>query len=143
MVQINVAYEGQLRCAATHAPSGTKLQTDAPRDNQGRGESFSPTDLLATGLGTCMLTIMGIAANKQQINLQGTTVSIVKEMVADPMRRVGKLTVEFKIPIQVTPEQQQLLENAAHTCPVRLSLLPAIEIPVTFEWGSSNLKSQI
>ena len=135
MVQIDISYEGSLRCNAVHGPSQNTLTTDAPKDNHGKGESFSPTDLVATALGSCMLTIMGIAAQKHQIDLSGATVSVQKEMVAQPTRRIGQLTVHFKIPAKLTPEQKQMLENAAHTCPVHKSLHPDIKIPVTFEWG--------
>jgi putative redox protein len=135
MVEIQIAYEGSLRCSAKHGPSGTHLTTDAPRDNHGRGESFSPTDLVATALGSCMLTIMGIAAQKHQIDLSGATVTVQKEMVAQPARRIGSLKVHFKIPAVLSPEQKQMLENAAHTCPVHKSLHPDMQIPVTFDWA--------
>jgi len=136
MVEITISYEGSLRCNATHGPSGTTICTDAPRDNHGKGESFSPTDLVATALGSCMLTIMGIVAQKHQIDLSGATVTVQKEMITQPVRRIGRLAVHFKIPAKVTPEQRQMLENAAHTCPVHKSVHPDIEIPVTFEWKS-------
>jgi putative redox protein len=135
MVEIKIAYQGSLRCAATHGPSGTSIFTDAPVDNHGKGESFSPTDLVATALGSCMLTIMGIAAQKHQIDLSGATVTVQKEMVAQPVRRIGKLSVHFKIPAKLSPEQKQMLENAAKTCPVHKSVHPEIEMPLTFEWG--------
>ena len=135
MVEIEIAYEGRLRCRAVHGPSGAVLATDAPKDNMGQGESFSPTDLVATALGTCMLTIMGIVAQRHGIDLEGTTVTVGKEMVATPTRRIGRLTVDIRVPRAVSPEQQLLLENAAHTCPVHKSLHPDIETPVTFHWG--------
>ena len=135
MVQIDVAYQGQLRCQAVHGPSGTKLATDAPKDNHGKGELFSPTDLVATALGTCMLTVMGIVAQRHNISLEGAKASVVKEMATSPVRRVGRLTVEIHVPGQLNDEQRKLLEHAAHTCPVHKSLHPDIEIPVTFHWG--------
>lgn len=135
MVQIDVAYQGQLRCQAVHGPSGTKLATDAPKDNHGKGELFSPTDLVATALGTCMLTVMGIVAQRRNISLEGAKASVVKEMATSPVRRVGRLTVEIHVPGQLNDEQRKLLEHAAHTCPVHKSLHPDIEIPVTFHWG--------
>lgn len=135
MVEIEIAYEGRLRCRAVHGPSGTVLATDAPKDNMGQGESFSPTDLVATALGTCMLTIMDIVAQRHGIDLDGTTVKVGKEMAATPARRIGRLTVDIRVPRAVSPEQQSLLENAAHTCPVHKSLHPDIETPVTFHWG--------
>ena len=135
MVQIDVAYQGLLRCQAVHGPSGTKLATDAPKDNHGKGELFSPTDLVATALGTCMLTVMGIVAQRHNISLEGAKASVVKEMATSPVRRVGRLTVEIHVPGQLNDEQRKLLEHAAHTCPVHKSLHPDIEIPVTFRWG--------
>src|SRR5580693_5450073 len=91
MVEIQIAYQGELRCSATHVESGTTINTDAPKDNMGKGESFSPTDLVATALGTCMLTLMGIAARSLNVDLTGTHITVQKEMVATPMRRIGKL----------------------------------------------------
>jgi putative redox protein len=135
MVQIDISYQGQLRCQATHAPSGTTLLTDAPRDNQGKGESFSPTDLVATALGTCILTTMGILAQRQGINLEGTTVKVTKEMIADPLRRIARLETHIHIPNKLAPEDRQRLESAAHTCPVHKSLHPSVEAPIIFHWA--------
>jgi putative redox protein len=135
MVTIDIQYQGELRCEAVHQPSGTRLNTDAPKDNMGKGESFSPTDLVATALGTCMLTIMGIAARTMNIDIKGTQVTVQKEMVATPLRRIGKLGVKIKVPGNLTAEQKQKLENAAHTCPVHKSLHPDVQIPVEFEWA--------
>lgn len=135
MVEIEIVYEGRLRCRAVHGPSGMTLSTDAPKDNMGQGESFSPTDLVATALGSCMLTIMGIVAHRHSIALDGMTVTVRKEMVTAPVRRIGRLTVDICVPQSVGPEQRSLLENAAHTCPVHKSLHPDIETPVTFRWG--------
>lgn len=135
MVNIQVEYQGDLHCKATHGPSGAELSTDAPTDNQGRGESFSPTDLLATALGSCMLTIMGIAARTQNIDISGTTASVDKEMSATAPRRVGRLTVKIHVPHTLSPEDRQKLERAAHTCPVHKSLHPDVEIPIEFTWG--------
>ena len=136
MVEIAIRYLGDLRCEATHGPSGTTLVTDAPKDNQGRGESFSPTDLVATALGTCMLTIMGIVAQRNHLNLAGTTVRVEKEMVTAPLRRIGRLRVTIRVPQDLSVEDQQRLQNAAHTCPVHQSLLGEIDLPVTFEFGA-------
>ncbi|MFO1019475.1 MAG: OsmC family protein [Planctomycetales bacterium] len=138
-VEINVVYQGQLRCEATHAPSRNTLVTDAPVDNHGKGESFSPTDLVATGLGACMLTIMGIVAQRHELDITGTTVKVIKEMAAQPARRIGKLEVTITIPAdkaaKLTAEQRQRLETGALTCPVHHSLHPDIEKPVKFIWG--------
>ena len=135
MVQINITYQGELRCQARHVPSGTVLQTDAPVDNMGKGESFSPTDLVATALGTCMLTTMGIVAQRKNIDISGTTVSVTKEMVTAPLRRVGRLTVTIHVPHDLGEDDRRRLEHAAHSCPVHKSLHPDVEQPVTFKWG--------
>jgi len=135
MVEIRITYEGDLRCKAVHGPSSSSLSTDAPKDNNGRGQAFSPTDLVATALGTCMLTIMGIAARKMEVDIKGTTVTVMKEMVADPVRRIGMLSVRFNIPARLNPEQQLKLQEAALTCPVHKSLHPDVQIPIEFNWA--------
>lgn len=135
MVRIQSTYQGDLHCASVHTPSKTELATDAPVDNQGRGESFSPTDLVATSLGTCMLTTMGILARTLNVDLTGATTTVDKEMTSTPPRKVHRLTVSIRIPLDTTPENKQRLENAALTCPVKRSLHPDIEIPIEFVWG--------
>ena len=134
MVAISIKYLGGLSCEARQEPSGTTLVTDAPLDNEGRGESFSPTDLAATSLGTCMLTIMGIVARRHGIDLGETTVHVVKEMSAAPPRRIAKLTVAFTIPLPPGHPRRALLENAARSCPVHLSLHPDTAQEVRFDW---------
>ena len=134
MVKIEISYEGGLRCAATHGPSGQTLQTDAPVDNHGRGESFSPTDLVATALGACMATIMGIAAERHQLDLRGMQIEVTKVMSADLPRRIAKLATTIKVPLPPEHPQRALLENAALTCPVHKSLSAEMETPVDFEW---------
>lgn len=138
MVEIAIEYLDELRCQATHGPSGTKLVTDAPTDNMGRGESFSPTDLVATALGTCRLTIMGIVAQRDGIDLAGTRVKVTKEMVVTPVRRIGRLKVEFHVPARLSEADQSKLQKAALTCPVHKSLHPEIDIPIDFHFGSSG-----
>ncbi len=133
MVKISLIYEGDLRVTARHEPSQKNLITDAPVDNHGRGESFSPTDLLATGLASCMATIMGIKAAKQNVSLQGMTLTVEKEMVEGP-RRIGSLTTVVHAPKNIPLSVQEELKNAAVTCPVYLSLNPEIKKPVTFLW---------
>jgi putative redox protein len=135
MVTIQLEYQGDLHCKAVHEPSGTELSTDAPKDNQGRGESFSPTDLVATALGSCMLTVMGIMARTLNLDIAGTTATVTKEMTAAPPRRIARLDVKINIPKQISPENQLKLERAAHTCPVHKSLHPDIESPIEFTWG--------
>jgi len=135
MVDIQIEYQGDLHCKATHGPSGAELTTDAPRDNQGRGESFSPTDLVATALGTCMLTIMGIAARTLNIDIAGATAAVEKEMTATPPRRIQRLAVRIHVPHATSPADREKLERAAHTCPVHKSLHPDVQIPIEFTWG--------
>jgi putative redox protein len=132
MVEIEVEYSGGLRCTTRHGPSGASFTTDAPKDNEGRGESFSPTDLVATALGTCMLTVMGIVARKRGWNLDGAHARIEKHMVADPLRRIARLPVRIEMPRGLPADARPVLEKAALTCPVHLSVNPAIERPVSF-----------
>jgi len=135
MVRIQTEYQGDLHCTSVHTPSNTELATDAPVDNQGRGESFSPTDLIATSLGTCMLTTMGIVARTLDVDLTGATAIVEKEMSSTPPRKVNRLIVAIRVPLTTSPENQQRLENAAHTCPVKKSIHPDIETPIEFVWG--------
>jgi putative redox protein len=135
MVQVKIAYQGQLHCLATHGPSGASITTDAPVDNMGKGEFFSPTDLVGTALGTCIMTIMGIVAQRNNISLEGMTATVVKEMVSQPARRIGKLTLTIDVPTRVSQEDRQRLENAAHTCPVKRSLHPDVEVQISFNWA--------
>ena len=133
-VRIDVEYEGDLHCRLHHGPSGAEIATDAPVDNQGKGETFSPTDLLAAALGSCILTTMGIYARRKEIELRGSRVTVSKEMIADPLRRVARLVVEIRLPAAVEASQRTVLENAAHTCPVERSLHPNTKVDMTFRY---------
>lgn len=133
MVTITAKYEGDLCCTATHGPSNAQLNTDAPKDNEGLGRYFSPTDLVATALGTCILTTMAIVARRHGIELQGAEVKVEKHMNAQP-RRIGRLPVELVIRGHFDDAQKKLLENAAHTCPVHKSLHPDVQAPITITW---------
>ena len=132
MVEIRGVYEGGFRCRMTHGPSSQELITDAPTDNCGRGEAFSPTDLVATALGSCMLTTMGIVAVRHGIELAGTQVRVTKEMVNTPQRRIGALRVTITFVRGVSDADRQLLEHAAMACPVHHSLHPDIDALVEF-----------
>ena len=134
MVNINIVYEGQLRCRAEHMPSGAEIVTDAPLDNHGKGEAFSPTDLVAAALGSCILTIMGIVAERDKVDLVGAKVTVTKEMASKPERRIGKITVIINIPNKISPENQLKLEQAADACPVKNNLHPDTEILIRFNW---------
>ncbi len=134
MVEMSVEYTGQLSCTLTHGPSGGQIVTDAPKDNHGLGRSFSPTDLLGASLGSCILTIMGIYAQRQGIDLKGARASIVKDMAVDPVRRVGRLTVKLTLPATVPEEHRAPIERAGRTCPVSQSLHPNVVQDVTVEY---------
>ena len=135
MVKIDIEYHGDLHNHCVHAPSDRGLDTDAPVDNEGRGESFSPTDLLATALGTCMMTVMGIVARRHTWPLEGATVRVEKHMQTQPERRVGYLVLDFQMPSALPADSRTVLERAAHTCPVARSLHPDVELRVRFHWG--------
>jgi putative redox protein len=132
MVKVSVEYQGDLHCRATHGPSGVTLETDAPVDNQGRGESFSPTDLVATALGSCMATTMAIYAQRKGIALEGMRIEVIKEMTQTPPRKIARLTTDIWMPAGVANDPA--LEQAALTCPVHRSLDPTVERPVNFHW---------
>lgn len=134
MVRVEIQYQGDLRCEAVHGPSQGRLTTDAPVDNHGRGEAFSPTDLVGTALGTCMATIMGILAKRHEIDLRGMRIEVDKEMVLSPVRRIGKLTTRIFIPLPPSHPHRALLEQCVFTCPVHASLHPEVEKPVEFFW---------
>lgn len=135
MVDIDILYEGDLRCRLTHRPSGAVIVTDAPKDNEGKGEAFSPTDLVAAGLGSCMVTIMGIVARRHGVKIDGSRAHVEKEMHAGSERRIRRLAVTLTLPAALTPEQRGLLERAAETCPVHRSLGPEVEVPVRFVYA--------
>lgn len=126
MTQINSSYSGDLRCASLHAPSGSALETDAPTDNQGKGERFSPTDLVATALSTCILTIMGIVAERHDWNLKGCTARVEKVMTSEAPRKIAQLEVWIELPAHLDEKARKILRKAAENCPVKLSLEGAV-----------------
>jgi uncharacterized OsmC-like protein len=134
MVTITSTYQGGLRCQAAHGPSGTTLVTDAPVDNHGKGESFSPTDLVATALGTCIMTTMAIVADRRAVALDGMTAETEKVMTTTPPRRIASLKTRITIPLSADHEARGVLENAARTCPVHKSLHPEIDAAIEFIW---------
>lgn len=135
MTEINIQYEGDLRTRCVHRDSGAEFLTDAPKDNQGLGREFSPTDLVAAALGSCSLTLMGIAARKLQIDISGARAEVIKEMQTAPLRRVGKLTVKILCPRHFSDDIQQKLIAAVETCPVLHSLHPDIAVDFSYVWG--------
>src|SRR3989440_11167750 len=134
MIKVDITYTGDLHCDATHGPSQSKIATDAPTDNQGKGESFSPTDLVATALGTCMSTIMGMRAEELGVDLRDMTVSVEKEMSKDAPRRIVGLPSEVHIPLPADSPHRETLEQTALNCPVHKSLPPEINRPTKFFW---------
>jgi len=134
MIEITVNYEGDLHCDALHHPSGNRLVTDAPVDNNGRGEAFSPTDLVATALGACMATVIGIVARRKELDLAGMSVRVRKFMSDDLPRRISRLEVDLAIPLPADHPDRKLLEAAAKGCPVHHSLHPDIAVVLTWQW---------
>jgi uncharacterized OsmC-like protein len=129
-----VTYESNLRTTCLHLQSGSVFETDAPTDNKGKGERFSPTDLIATGLGACLITTMGIKAESMDIALDGAKVEVTKVMVSDP-RRIGKIIVHATIPsLNLDDKTKEILERVGRTCPVERSLHPDVELDVQFNW---------
>jgi len=133
-VEINITYQGGLHSTATHGPSGDTLTTDAPVDNGGKGAAFSPTDLVATALGTCMATTMGLVAQRNALDIEGLQVQVIKEMTADPVRRIGSLKTRLVFPAgkPLSATDRAKLEAAANACPVKRSLQPEVKTPVEF-----------
>lgn len=134
MVEIKLSYEGSLHCSALHVPSGNTLVTDAPLDNSGLGQAFSPTDLLATALGSCMATVIGILAQRKGIAVEGTAVTVRKFMAEDQPRRVKRLELDLSLPLPASHPDRPLFETAARGCPVHHSLHPDIEVVMKWIW---------
>ncbi|PCJ49599.1 MAG: osmotically inducible protein OsmC [Gammaproteobacteria bacterium] len=128
MVTMNIEYQGTLRTHSTHQPSGNTIITDAPLDNKGKGEAYSPTDLLTSSLGSCMLTIMGIKSDDLGITINGTKVTVSKQMSSDPPRRISQIDVDLHIPFIVSHEHMASLERSALSCPVAQSIHPDLMI---------------
>ncbi|MCB9831507.1 MAG: OsmC family protein [Planctomycetes bacterium] len=133
MPTVSIRYENDLRCAATHEASTTTIHTDAPKDNQGLGRSFSPTDLVAAALGSCMATIMGIYARRHELDIEGMEVTVDKRMTDSP-RRIGALETTITLPRPVPDRHREPLRRAAESCPVHKSLLAEIDKPIVFHF---------
>lgn len=131
MATVKSVYKGQLRTEMTHQQSGTTIITDAPTDNHGKGESFSPTDLVAAALGGCMMTIVGIAAEKHGFNIDGTQCSTTKIMQADP-RRIAEIIIDMEFPGSYSDKEKKIIEAAAYSCPVHHSLHPDVKKTIRF-----------
>lgn len=128
-----VTYTGNLRTSCEHVMSGSQFITDAPTDNHGMGQAFSPTDTTATSLATCMLTVMGIKARGLDVDLMHSTAEVTKHMAADP-RRISRIDVDLQLPAGVSEKNRKILEHTANTCPVNQSLHPDIERHITYRW---------
>ena len=135
MVEAMIRYDGGLRCVAVHGPSQSLVETDAPADNMGRGERFSPTDLVGTALATCVATTMGIVASRLEVELTGLTARVRKHMTKEPPRMIARLEVDITVPLAEDHPQRDRLEAAANGCPVRRSLHPDVEVVETFVWA--------
>ena len=130
----SILYEGHLRCTCTHLQSGSIIETDAPTDNKGKGERFSPTDMLCVSLATCIITTMGIKAESMDIDISGTKVDVTKHMVSDP-RRIGKIEIALHIPNRGLGEKEKnLMELVGESCPVKKSLHPDMDISIIYNW---------
>jgi putative redox protein len=134
MVKILGQYKGELHCTITHEPSSSVIYTDAPKDHAGKGEAFSPTDLIAAALGSCIATVLGIYSRRKGWNLEGMRFEVTKEMMQEPERRIGRLLVQVWMPMGLPIEDRQACERVASTCPVHRSLHPGIEILTMFHW---------
>ena len=135
MVEMSLVYEGELHTTALHGPSRTTIETDAPVDNQGKGAAFSPTDLLATSLASCMLTTMAIVAEREGWKLDGARARVEKHMALEPRRRVGRLVVGLSLPGDLSPAARVRLEETARGCPVAASIHPDTEVELSIEFG--------
>ena len=131
-----IQYAGNLRCNALHLQSGTSIETDAPTDNRGKGERFSPTDLVCAALATCMITTIAIKASDMDIDLKGTVIDVKKYMLGGP-RRIGKIDIRVNFPSTITLEENDkiMLQEIGDNCPVIKSLHPDIELNVLYQWG--------
>lgn len=134
MAIISTSYLGDLRTEITHVQSGSKVFTDAPTDNNGKGESISPTDMVAAALGSCMLTLMALAARRMGIELKGTRVDIDKVMASDP-RRIAEIRLDFHFPEEYDDKSRKIIERAGETCPVGKSLHPDLKQVITYHYG--------
>jgi putative redox protein len=133
-VRMTVTYQGDLHAEALHEPSRSRIETDAPKDNEGRGERFSPTDLVGAALGSCMLTVMGIVARRHAWDMRGARAEVEKEMVASPTRRIGRFGLRIAMPAGIPESARPVLERTALTCPVHESLHPDVKIDLQFDW---------
>ncbi len=134
MVEMKVIYSGGLHCDLEHGPSKNRIQTDAPKDNMGRGEAFSPTDLVGAALASCILTTIAISAEREGIVLSGSEAKVLKEMITMPVRKIGRFILELKLPKDLNVAHRHKFEHIAISCPVHRSLHPDVKIEITFNY---------
>ncbi|MBC7384888.1 MAG: OsmC family protein [Cryobacterium sp.] len=132
MVKMAATYTGELHCEVVHAPSGSRLATDAPKDNQGKGEAFSPTDLVGAALASCILTTLAIVAKRDSIAFEGASAEVEKEMASSSPRRIESLKLKITLPTSIPADYRSKIEHVAHSCPVSKSLHPELKIPIEF-----------
>lgn len=137
MVEIKLDYEGDLHCSAVHGPSGNTLVTDAPIDNNGRGEAFSPTDLVATALAACIATVIGIVARRKEIDVGGMKIAVRKFMSVDTPRRIARLELDLDLPLSADHPDRGVFESAARGCPVHHSIHPDIDVVMNWRWRAN------
>jgi len=130
----SIVYKGHFRCECTHLQSGTVIETDAPTDNRGKGERFSPTDSLCVALATCVVTTMALKATDMQIELAGTSIAVTKHMLSDP-RRIGKIDVILTLPATADEKDRLILQRVGDNCPVAKSLHPDLEVNIEYHWN--------
>ena len=133
-VEMNGVYTGGLHCELKHGPSGSVIFTDAPKDNNGKGEAFSPTDLVGAALGSCILTTMAMVAERDGHSITGAAFKVEKEMNPNP-RKIAKLSLHIRLPAAIPEAYRAKLEHFSHTCPVSRSLSPEVQVPVVFDWS--------
>jgi putative redox protein len=138
MVKIDGSYAGDLRCLSVHGPSQSRLATDAPQDNHGKGEAFSPTDLVATALGACIATTVALWGRKHGVKVEGMAWSVTKEMTATPPRKIARLCLEMRMPRLLSKHDRDAIERVAHACPVSLALHPEVKKDISFLWPADN-----
>lgn len=139
MVEMTGVYQGQKHCEVTHGPSKAKIQTDAPKDNQGLGEAFSPTDLVGVALGTCVLTTMAIACDREGLKMEGATFTVKKEMISTPHRQIAKLHLLIEMPLGIPKDKRAWLQRVGEHCPVRKSLSPEVTVIEEYLWAEQIL----
>ena len=133
----SIVYKGHFRCECTHLQSGTVIETDAPTDNRGKGERFSPTDSLCVALATCIVTTMALKATDMQIELAGTSIAVTKHMLSDP-RRIGKIDVILTLPATADEKDRVILQRVGDNCPVAKSLHPDLEVNIEYHWNTPS-----